>query len=85
MIRLTKLEICLHSTYSNRYKVNTFLLIKEFFSIFFPENPPPLNFVDFQVFTQLDSILAGDIKLDLIFSVIIVQKNRTILHYVYHD
>ena len=84
MIRLTKLEICLHSTYSNRYKVNTFLLKKEIFSIFFPETPP-LNFVDFQVFTQFDSILAVDIKLDLIFSVIIVQKNRTILDYIHHD
>ena len=85
MIRLTKLEICLHSTYSNRYKVNTFLLIKEFFSIFFPENPPPSIFLILRYLLNLIVFLAVDIKLDLIFSVIIVQKNRTILHYIHHD
>ena len=85
MIRLTKLEICLHSTYSNRYKVNTFLLIKEIFPIFFLENPPPSILLIFKCLLNLIVFLAVDIKLDLIFLVIIVQKNRTILHYIHHD
>ena len=85
MIRLTKLEICLHSTYSNRYKVNTFLLIKEIFSIFFPENPPPSILLIFRYLLNSMVFLAVDIKLDLMFLVIVVRKNRTILHYVHHD
>lgn len=82
MIRLTKLETCLHSTYSNRYKVNTFLLIKEFFSIFFPENSPPLNFADFQVFTQFDSIFGGryQVRFDIFSDHCPEKSNNTSLY-----